>query len=86
VHVGKAGQRLHRSLRIQPQRVLGGGGLHPYRVTDRHGRLPGIGIADKVLDGWVGVRLDATVTPRTWPWAQDIATAWNRVQALPQRP
>src|SRR5262249_30449298 len=33
------------------------------RITDRHGRLPGISIADEVLGGWVGIRLDATVTP-----------------------
>jgi len=24
--------------------------------------------------------------PHTWPWAQDPATAWSRVQALPQCP
>lgn len=33
------------------------------RITERHGRVPGIRVADKVLDGWVGIRLDATVTP-----------------------
>jgi hypothetical protein len=29
----------------------------------RHGHIPGIQIADKVLEGVIGIRLDATVTP-----------------------
>ncbi len=33
------------------------------RIEARHGAIPGIRIADKVLEGVIGVRLDATVTP-----------------------
>jgi hypothetical protein len=33
------------------------------QIEIRHGRIPGIRIADKVLDGVIGIRLDATVTP-----------------------
>jgi len=33
------------------------------RIEARHGAVPGIRIADKVLEGVIGVRLDATVTP-----------------------
>ena len=32
------------------------------QVTARHGALPGVWLADKVLDGVVCIRLDATVT------------------------
>jgi hypothetical protein len=32
------------------------------QVTARHGALPGVRLADKVLDGVVCIRLDATVT------------------------
>jgi len=33
------------------------------RIEARHGAIPGIRIADKTLEGVVGIRLDATVTP-----------------------
>ena len=33
------------------------------RIAERHGRIPPIRVADQVLEGWVGIRLDATVTP-----------------------
>ena len=33
------------------------------QIEARHGRIPGIRVADKVLDGVIGIRLDATVTP-----------------------
>ena len=32
------------------------------QVTARHGALPGVRLADKILDGVVCIRLDATVT------------------------
>ena len=34
-------------------------------IEARHGALPGVRIADKVLEGVTCIRLDATVTPRT---------------------
>jgi hypothetical protein len=37
------------------------------QIEIRHGRIPGIRIADKVLDGVIGIRLDATVTPAHSP-------------------
>ena len=33
------------------------------QIEARHGSIPGIRIADKTLDGVIGIRLDATVTP-----------------------
>jgi hypothetical protein len=36
------------------------------QVTARRGALPGVRLADKILDGVVCIRLDATVTGRTW--------------------
>ena len=35
----------------------------PGRIEARHGTLPGVRIADKVLEGVTCIRLDATVTP-----------------------
>jgi hypothetical protein len=32
-------------------------------VEARHGGIPALGVADKILPGVVGIRLDATVTP-----------------------
>ena len=34
------------------------------QVTARHGTLPGVRLADKILGGVVCIRLDATVTVR----------------------
>jgi Transposase DDE domain group 1 len=34
------------------------------QITDRHGALPGVRLADKMLDGVVCIRLDAITTPQ----------------------
>ena len=36
-------------------------------IEARHGALPGIAVADKVIDGVTCIRLDATVTPAHSP-------------------
>ncbi len=52
-------------------------------IEARHGALPGVWIADKVLKGVICIRLDATVTPAGWTRRERSRTglAWERTRA-----
>ena len=51
------------------------------QIEARHGRIPGIRVADKVLDGVIGIRLDATVTPAHSP-ARKARSRISKVTAI----
>ena len=60
-------------------------GGHRLRTASRESRLTGriLHAAGKLIRGGRRRRLKI---PATWPWAKAIATAWDRITALPHAP
>ncbi len=53
----------HGRRRGSPRRLTRPAGRHGRGIAARHGALPGVRVADKMLEGVTCIRLDATVVP-----------------------